>query len=90
MEATRPVDPAKRSLKTEQRATKGSCPSLLEPDPRPPCTGWGLNNSVMSAAALCTRWRVSDMTTLLWLAASHATLFTESLILAQDERWRRA
>jgi hypothetical protein len=50
----------------------------------------GVDNSVMSAAALCTRRRVSDMTTLLWLAASHATLFTESLILAQDERWRRA
>src|SRR5262245_8439880 len=41
-EAARPATPPKWSLKTEQRATKGASPSLLEPDPRPSCTGWGL------------------------------------------------
>jgi hypothetical protein len=89
-EATRPVDPARRSLKTEQRATKGSSPSLLEPDLRPMHRA-----EVEQLRHVCRRIVYAAASqrhdnSLVTCVPRHVTLFTESLILAQDERWRRA
>ena len=58
VEAARPVDPAEWSLKTEQRVIEGpSRPSITRARPPPIMHRAGVDNSVMSAAALCTRWQ---------------------------------
>ena len=91
MEATRPVAPAEWSLKTEQRVTRDN-PSLGTRARSPPIMHRvGIDNSVMygrrSVYAVADSQRHDNS---LVTDASHVTLFTESLILAQDERWRRA